>query len=244
MKIKLISFALVICIIIGFYYLSDDLDGSVPSPTDSVDHDPHVQFVLPADTAKRSQLQSNQVNASLFVNPIEDSEEIEMEVINLNHISNIIKPSEQAQQFLEQAGVIPSDLNGEHYVEFNLDALRALELGDSFDMVIPQTAEEFSAEVTHVTKFPNGDKSVHAMVIGGDGRFHNTVLTVGSDALYGQFTVPSGNYAFESKNQYGWIAAKRDLYRNHIEQLPDQSDSSDNPSHHNHDPISVVTNSN
>lgn len=159
-----------------------------------------------------------------------------------NHYSNIIKSSPEAKQYLADAGLIPSDLNGEHYVEFDLDSLRALEEGNTFDMTIPQTAEEFSAEVTKVTVFPNGDKSVHALVVGGDGRFHNTVLTVGSDALYGQFTVPSGNYAFESKNQHGWIAAKRDLYKNHVEHMPNQGDSDDHVSSHNHDPISVVNN--
>ena len=54
-------------------------------------------------------------------------------------------------------------------------------------------------------------------MIGANGAMHTTILTVGNDAVYGQFTAPSGNYVFESKGQYGWIAAKRDLYKSHIE---------------------------
>ena len=83
--------------------------------------------------------------------------------------------------------------------------------------MIPQTSETFIAEVTFVDTASNGDKSIFGNVTGADGRFHTTVLTVGKNAIYGQFTAPSGNYVFESKNQYGWIAAKRDLYRKHVE---------------------------
>lgn len=125
--------------------------------------------------------------------------------------------SDNAKQVLKAAGVLPTDLQNEAYVEFDLAALRELKQGDSFDLAIPQTAETFSAEVTNVIAASNGDKSVFGRVIGADGRFHTTVLTIGKDAVYGQFTAPSGNYVFESKGQYGWLAAKRDLYKNHIE---------------------------
>lgn len=125
--------------------------------------------------------------------------------------------SDNAKQVLKAAGVLPTDLKNEAYVEFDLAALRKLKQGDSFDLAIPQTAETFSAEVTNVIAASNGDKSVFGSVIGADGRFHTTVLTIGKDAVYGQFTAPSGNYVFESKGQYGWLAAKRDLYKNHIE---------------------------
>ncbi|MFU2511643.1 hypothetical protein [Pseudoalteromonas sp. ASV78] len=129
----------------------------------------------------------------------------------------INRPSDKAKQVLKAAGVLPTDLKNEAYVEFDLAALRKLKQGDSFDLAIPQTAETFSAEVTNVIAASNGDKSVFGSVIGADGRFHTTVLTIGKDAVYGQFTAPSGNYVFESKGQYGWLAAKRDLYKNHIE---------------------------
>ncbi len=135
----------------------------------------------------------------------------------------ISRHSDTAKAYLQQAGVLPKDLNNEAYVEFDLNGIRNLDVGDIFDLNIPQTTESFSAEVTGVHIFPNGDKSVISRVIGGDPRMHTSVMTVGKDALYGQFTVTSGNYVFETKNQFGWIAAKRDLTQNHseIEMHPD-----------------------
>ncbi|MEH6396486.1 hypothetical protein [Pseudoalteromonas sp.] len=125
--------------------------------------------------------------------------------------------SDKAKQVLKASGVLPTDLKNEAYIEFDLAALKKLKQGDNFDLAIPQTAETFSAEVTNVIAASNGDKSVFGRVIGADGQFHTTVMTIGKDAIYGQFTAPSGNYVFESKGQYGWLAAKRDLYKNHIE---------------------------
>ena len=128
------------------------------------------------------------------------------------------KPSTQAKQILQTAEVLPKDLNNEAYIEFDLDSLRTLEPGQNFELLIPQTQASFIAEVTSISESGNGDKSIFGKVTGVDGRFHTTVLTVGENAVYGQLTVPSGNYVFESKDQYGWIAAKRDLYRSHEEE--------------------------
>lgn len=125
--------------------------------------------------------------------------------------------SEKAEQVLKASGLLPTDLHNEAYIEFDLVALRKLKQGDNFDLAIPQTAETFSAEVTNIIAASNGDKSIFGRVLGADGRFHTTVMTIGEDAIYGQLTAPSGNYVFESKGQYGWLAAKRDLYKNHME---------------------------
>lgn len=125
--------------------------------------------------------------------------------------------SDRAKAVLTNAKVLPTDLNNEAYIEFDLATLQALKTGENFDLAIPQTTETYTAEVTNVIESANGDKSIFGKVLGVDGRMHNTVLTVGKDAIYGQFTAPSGNYVFESKGQYGWIAAKRDLYKSHIE---------------------------
>ena len=129
----------------------------------------------------------------------------------------INKRSDKAKQILRNAKVLPTDLNNEAYIEFDLPTLQALEQGDNFDLAIPQTAETYTAEITNVTEASNGDKSIFGKVTGLDGQMHNTVLTVGKDAVYGQFTTANGNYVFESKGKYGWIAAKRDLYKSHME---------------------------
>ncbi|ATD04862.1 hypothetical protein PTE01_12250 [Pseudoalteromonas tetraodonis GFC] len=134
-----------------------------------------------------------------------------------NSFDAINKPSAKAKEILKAAKVLPTDLQNEAYIEFDLAALKTLKTGDNFDLAIPQTAETYSAEITNVTRASNGDKSIVGQVIGANGAMHTTILTVGNDAVYGQFTAPSGNYVFESKGQYGWIAAKRDLYKTHIE---------------------------
>jgi len=139
---------------------------------------------------------------------------------NEHPFSGISRLSDKAKFVLESAGLLPTDLNNAAFVEFDLESLRKLEIGDTFDLDIPQTTENFTAEVTQVDMFGNGDKSIIGSVTGLDGKFHTTVITVGKDALYGQFTTVSGNWVFESKDQYGWIAAKRDLYKSHVEFEP------------------------
>ncbi|PHI37826.1 hypothetical protein CBQ28_06480 [Pseudoalteromonas sp. GCY] len=141
------------------------------------------------------------------------------------------KVSNKAKTVLSAAKVLPQDLNNEAYIEFDLPTLRKLESGDNFELLIPQTQESFVAEVTGISLAENGDKSVFGKVTGADGRFHTTVLTVGKDAVYGQLTAPSGNYVFESKDQFGWIAAKRDLYRSHKEEELHPHDSHDETEH-------------
>lgn len=134
----------------------------------------------------------------------------------------ISRLSDKSKDILEAAGVLPADVVGKDvvYLEFDLDSLRQLEVGDTFDLEIPQTQEIFTAEVSLVEDFDNGDKSLISNVIGQGGELHTSIITVGSDAMYGQFTTISGNWVFESKNKYGWIAAKRDLYKNHVEFEP------------------------
>lgn len=160
--------------------------------------------------------------------PIKSKEDVESDisepaipvVSSDSQFSGIAKQSAQAKAILEKAGILPTDLAEEAYLEFDLESLRALEVGDTFDIEIPQTLETFSTEVTQTKRFANGDRSVFGRLIGSDGEFHNSVMTVGEDALYGQITTPSGNYVFETKGKHGWLAAKRDLYKSHVEFEP------------------------
>ncbi|WP_440056342.1 hypothetical protein ACSLBF_19725 (plasmid) [Pseudoalteromonas sp. T1lg65] len=153
---------------------------------------------------------------------------INNEPVNQSDFYAVNKLSDVAKSVLENAKVLPKDLNNEAYIEFDLDTLRTLESGDTFELLIPQTQESFIAEVSSTSIAANGDKSVFGSVTGADGRFHTTVLTIGKDAIYGQLTAPSGNYVFESKEQYGWIAAKRDLYRSHREEELHPTESTEN----------------
>ncbi|PCK31156.1 hypothetical protein [Pseudoalteromonas piscicida] len=172
--------------------------------------------------------------------PISIEEEIEVapqqsanttKVAGNNDFYAVNKISNKAKAVLTAAKVLPKDLSNEAYIEFDLTSLRNLEGGDNFELLIPQTQESFVAEVTGISLAENGDKSVFGKVTGADGRFHTTVLTVGKDAVYGQLTAPSGNYVFESKDQYGWIAAKRDLYRSHQEEELHPHDNHDETQH-------------
>ncbi|NQZ24387.1 MAG: hypothetical protein HRT53_20360 [Colwellia sp.] len=142
-----------------------------------------------------------------------------LEIITDDEFTTISRLSDKAESVLKDAGVLPRDIVGANvvYLEFDLDSLRALEVGGTFDLEIPQTQEIFTAEVTGIEKFPNGDKNIVGTVIGQGGDFHTTVITVGKDAMYGQFTTISGNWVFESKDQYGWMASKRELYKSHVE---------------------------
>ncbi len=174
---------------------------------------------------ENAQLQSEM---AILTIPIEQTEAPELDTTKPETITTqsdiqfygIAKQSTEAKDILLEAGVLPSDLAEEAYLEFDLDTLRSLEVGDTFDIEIPQTLETFSTEVTQTQGFPNGDKSVFGRLVGSDGEFHNSVMTVGEDALYGQITTPSGNYVFETKGKHGWLAAKRDLYKSHVEFEP------------------------
>jgi hypothetical protein len=164
-------------------------------------------------------IQNNQAAAPIDMSKDPINSQLTLSTTNeaFNEFDAINRLSDKAKHVLINAKVLPTDLHNEAYIEFDLDSLHALKSGDNFDLAIPQTAETYTAEITNVIESGNGDKSIFGRVIGVDGQMHNTVLTVGKDAVYGQFTAPTGNYVFESKGQYGWIAAKRDLYKNHIE---------------------------
>jgi hypothetical protein len=165
---------------------------------------------IPKVATKEIAVANTQLSQDILV---EDNQLTQEDVV----YSGITRISDEAKAILEEAGVLPEDLSEEAYVEFDLDTLRGLEVGDTFNLEIPQTSEMFSTEVTKVEEFNNGDKSVFGRLIGSDGAFHTSVLTVGVDAVYGQFTTVSGNYVFESKGKHGWLAAKRDLYKKHVE---------------------------
>jgi len=168
--------------------------------------------------SKLKTLPSNKENTKQIVKNIQQTSLLNEQEVS-DEFTTISRLSDKAHSVLEEAGVLPRDIVGANaaYLEFDLDSLRALEVGGTFDLEIPQTQEIFTAEVTDITKFPNGDKNIVGTVIGQGGDFHTTVITVGKDAMYGQFTTISGNWVFESKDQYGWMASKRDLYKSHVE---------------------------
>ncbi|KZN40719.1 hypothetical protein N474_15800 [Pseudoalteromonas luteoviolacea CPMOR-2] len=214
---KKLAFLLILsCISVSYWFFS--------KPNDVIESIETVQEVAPEIDKNVNQLEvvgvANSPKPEMEIAPIATKKStVKMERLPLD-IGEIASISEEAKEVLVEAGVLVRDISEEAYVEFDLAAMQQLEVGDTFDLTIPQTTEMHRAEVTQVDIFPNGDKSVFAQVTGSDNRFHNSVMTVGSNAIYGQFTVSSGNYVFESHGKHGWIAAKRDLYKNHVEHTP------------------------
>ena len=96
--------------------------------------------------------------------------------VHSNSFDAINKPSAKAKEILKAAKVLPTDLQNEAYIEFDLAALKTLKTGDNFDLAIPQTAETYSAEITNVTHASNGDKSIVGQVIGANGAMHTAIL--------------------------------------------------------------------
>ncbi|MGX5201730.1 hypothetical protein [Aliikangiella sp. IMCC44632] len=212
MKTKIIIAISAALLLFAYIYLSESETTEIPREL----LQSSSQLITPVDS--NEPIEHQDLTVKITENEqAETPRELVQETNSQAAFSGISRTSTEAKAYLEAAGVLPQDLNGEAYVEFDLQALRALEIGDTFNLDIPQTLETFSAEVTNTTIFDNGDKSVFGRLVGSDGVLHTTVLTVGADALYGQLTAPSGNYVFETKEQYGWIAAKRDLYQSHIE---------------------------
>lgn len=201
---KLIAFFAVVAILTTAFLFSEN----EPSPINTAIDSPSEKHLKPDEDTVATDI-SLKPNKTKPLAPPKAPEESTFYAVN--------KLSDKAKSILNEAGVLPTDLNNEAYIEFDLPSLRSLEAGDNFELMIPQSAETFIAEVTFIDVASNGDKSIFGNVTGADGRFHTTVLTVGKDAVYGQLTAPSGNYVFESKDQYGWIAAKRDLYKKHVE---------------------------
>ncbi|MCF2907227.1 hypothetical protein L1285_02560 [Pseudoalteromonas sp. DL2-H2.2] len=214
---KKLTFSLILIGIFISYWLFSGSDSEITQPPsvqeDALIVNKSVEKAAPV-VASGSPKQQTVITSNTTTEITQDMERLPLD------IGEIAAISDDARAVLIEAGVLARDISEEAYVEFNLAAMQQLEVGDTFDLTIPQTTEMHRAEVTQVDVFPNGDKSVFATVTGSNNRFHNSVMTVGSDAIYGQFTVPSGNYVFESHGKHGWIAAKRDLYKNHVEHTP------------------------
>ncbi|WP_125780619.1 hypothetical protein [Pseudoalteromonas rubra] len=214
---KKLTFSLILIGIFISYWLFSGSESEVAQPPsvqkDALMVNKNVEKAAPVVVSSSPQ-QQTVITTNTTTEIMQDMERLPLD------IGEIASISDDARAVLMEAGVLARDISEEAYVEFNLAAMQQLEVGDTFDLTIPQTTEMHRAEVTQVDVFPNGDKSVFATVTGSNNRFHNSVMTVGSNAIYGQFTVPSGNYVFESHGKHGWIAAKRDLYKNHVEHTP------------------------
>ncbi|WP_444922526.1 hypothetical protein ACJJID_09555 [Microbulbifer sp. CnH-101-G] len=125
--------------------------------------------------------------------------------------------SDVARQVLHESGRLPLDLNGETYLEIDVEALKTLSLGDYVDIEMPGVKGSYDAQVDKVQEHASGNKSVQ-MNLPGYGSVYFVNFTIGKNSVYGNLTLPSGSYSLEAQGNYAWVASKKDLTRSHVEE--------------------------
>ncbi|USD23146.1 hypothetical protein MJO52_08420 [Microbulbifer variabilis] len=125
--------------------------------------------------------------------------------------------SDVARQVLHESGRLPLDLNGETYLEIDVEALKNLSIGDYVDIEMPGVKGNYDAQVDKVQEHASGNKSVQ-MNLPGYGSVYFVNFTIGKNSVYGNLTLPSGSYSLEAQGNYAWVASKKDLTRSHLEE--------------------------
>ncbi|BBM03010.1 hypothetical protein [Microbulbifer sp. GL-2] len=125
--------------------------------------------------------------------------------------------SDTARQVLHESGRLPLDLNGETYLEIDVESLKDLSIGDYVDIEMPGVKGSYDAQVDKVQEHASGNKSVQ-MNLPGYGSVYFVNFTIGKNSVYGNLTLPSGSYSLEAQGNYAWVASKRDLTRSHLEE--------------------------
>lgn len=137
--------------------------------------------------------------------------------------------SEKAREFLQSIPEkLPGDLAGEAYIEVNTQRIKEMQLGDVFELTVPQLGTSLSAEVDMVTEHPNGDKTIEANFPGMD-KYYSVVFTVGASNSYAQVSTPDGVYLLEAHGDYAWIASRHSLVASHWSEHEDGIAIPENP---------------
>ncbi|MFA0790857.1 hypothetical protein ACCI51_09900 [Microbulbifer echini] len=124
--------------------------------------------------------------------------------------------SDLAREVLHENGRLPVDLNGETYLELDMERLRGLETGDYVDIDLPGLESVYDAQVGDVEQHASGNKSVQLNFL-GQSRLHGATLTIGKSSVYAQLNTPAGSYTLEAQDGYAWIAPNGALISNHVE---------------------------
>ncbi|MEW5250662.1 hypothetical protein [Microbulbifer discodermiae] len=124
--------------------------------------------------------------------------------------------SQLAKEVLHENGRLPVDLNGETYLEIDVELLNSLTVGDYLDISIPGVEGIHSAQVGAVEEHASGNKSLQ-MNFPGLTRLHGATFTLGRNAVYAQLNLPSGSYSLEAQGGYAWVAPNGALIQNHVE---------------------------
>jgi hypothetical protein len=176
---------------------------------------PHVnqqgtQTILPSDNQQPESAQQTNNHTSYT------SQQINQDAIAIDEpLINLWEESEKAREVLQShPEKLPGDLAGETYIELNTEQLKQMQLGDVFELTIPQLGTSFAAEVDQITQHPNGDKTIEANFPGMDA-YYSAVITLGETNSYAQISTPDGVYLLESQGDYAWIASRNSLVASH-----------------------------
>ncbi|MCO1336135.1 DLW-39 family protein [Microbulbifer sp. OS29] len=124
--------------------------------------------------------------------------------------------SDLAREVLKENGRLPVDLNGETYLELDVEMLNNLTIGDYVDIDLPGIEGSYDAQVGGVEDHASGNTSLQ-LNFPGLTRLHGATFTLGANSTYAQLNLPSGSYTLEAQGGYAWIAPNGALIKNHVE---------------------------
>ena len=127
-----------------------------------------------------------------------------------NFEGDLWRVSEEAKEILQQSVELPKDLRGEHYLELDVETIEKLDMGDTFELVLPHIGTSFTAEVDKMVTHSEGIRTIEANFPGMDKR-NFSVITLVPGGLYVEISTPAGAFTMQGTGRYAWIAARGDI---------------------------------
>jgi hypothetical protein len=91
----------------------------------------------------------------------------------------------------------------------NKSKIANLAIGDSVQLPIPQTGQEYEMSVQEVGRHQNGDKSLKGYLIKDPD--YTVVMTEGKSATFATINTPDGSFVLEAAGDQGWMLSMNDL---------------------------------
>ncbi|WP_133406386.1 hypothetical protein [Parashewanella tropica] len=208
MNKKVLGITIAVLILIGMG-ITQFLQQEIKKPSDSFETpSPLVQI-------ERRQIPKIENGLSTGVDMFKQGSPSKEKTVNANEKDTVVwVDSAEAEQVLKAQGKLPADLTKEHYIELDIEELKALEVGDYIDLYIPQMGGSYTGEVDFIQSHSNGDKTIEANIPGA-GRLYSAVITMGEEAVYGNLATQNDTYILEGSGKYAWIASRTDLESQH-----------------------------
>ncbi len=224
-KILISAIILLALLIVGVVFLV--------SSTNEVPQKKMAQSVSPSPSTEVPEPQNNYTRQEIIQQQYAANSQFSGEF-------TIWQESQEAKDVLQsQPEKLPGDLAKEAYIEIDTGKLKAMTLGDQFDVEIPQLAGSLAAEVDYITEHPNGDKTVEAKFPGMD-KYFSAVFTIGAEQTYAQISTPDGVFILEGQGNYAWITSREALVASHWSEhqdgvIPEQADLGETAAENNDD---------